>query len=92
MDQGFNKIESLVTGVESRVRGLEQREAGCQPMINQRLDQAMLKINEHDADLRTLKETIAELKHTNKILTWLGGILGSVLLVWLISQLLGLIA
>lgn len=92
MDRGFSELKEIMTGVEGRVRGLENREAGCQPMVNSRLDAVWKRVDEHDADLKTMKETIAALKHTNTILSWLGGILGSALLLWLIGQLLGLIA
>jgi hypothetical protein len=91
MEQGFTKLESIMTGVEGRVRGLEQREAGCQPIITQRLDAAWKTIDEHTGEIKRLSDAILELRQTNKILTWLGGLIGGATLLWLVSNLLGLI-
>jgi predicted phage-related endonuclease len=91
MEQGFTKLEQIMTGVEGRVRGLEQREAGCQPIVTARMDAAWKKIDEHEVDIKTLKETISELKHANRILTWIGGLLGSTLIIWFITQVIRLI-
>ena len=92
MEQGFNKLESIMTGVEGRVRGLENREAGCQPILTSRLDAVWKRVDEHESDIKKLNEAITALKQTNKILSWLGGIVGGAALLWLITQLLGLIA
>lgn len=91
MEQGFNKLEQIMTGVEGRVRGLETREAGCQPIVNARMDAAWKKIDEHDAEIKDLRATLAELKQTNKILAWLGGLVGSAFVLWVVGFFLGLI-
>ena len=91
MEQGFAKLETIMTGVEGRVRGLEQREAGCQPIISSRLDAAWKTIDEHTAEIKRLSDAILELKQTNKILTWLGGLMGGATVLWLLGNLLGLI-
>jgi hypothetical protein len=91
MEQGFNKLEQIMTGVEGRVRGLEQREAGCQPIVTARMDAAWKKIDEHEVEINQMSDAIVELKQTNRLLTWLGGIVGSALLIWIVSQLMGLI-
>lgn len=91
MEQGFNKLESIMTGVEGRVRGLETREAGCQPIITSRIDAAWREIEAHKMEIKKLSDAILELKQTNRILTWLGGLLGSAIVLWIVGQLLGLI-
>lgn len=91
MDRGFNEMKELLTGVEGRVRGLEQREAGCQPIVTARMDAAWKKIDEHEADIKAMKDTLSGLKTANKIMTWIGGLLASSLIVWFVSQVTGLL-
>ncbi len=98
MDRGFGEMKEMLTGIDSRVRRLENSEAGCQPLVNARLDAAWRKIEEHSADIeelekaqKSLLETISELKQANRILTWIGGLLGSAVVLWVVSQLLALV-
>jgi FtsZ-binding cell division protein ZapB len=91
MDAGFREVKEAIQAFESRVRAVEQQHAGCQPLLQSRIDAAWRKIDEHDTDIKALHQMVTELKQTNRILTWLGGILGSALLIWLISQILGLL-
>lgn len=91
MDRGFSELKEIMTGVEGRVRGLETREAGCQPMVTSKIDAVAKRVDEHEAELKTLKENVAELKHSNRIMSWIGGLLSSTLIVWFISQLVRLI-
>jgi hypothetical protein len=91
MEQGFNELKQIMTGVEGRVRGLENREAGCQPIVNARMDAVWKRVDEHDAEIKELRSTITELKQTNKILTWLGGLVGSAFVLWVVGFFLGLI-
>jgi chromosome segregation ATPase len=91
MDAGFREIKEMLQPLERRVRDIEQREDRSQPLTQSRLDAAWRKIDEHSADLKALNETIVQLKQTNKILSWLGGLLGSAIILWVIGQLLGLI-
>jgi hypothetical protein len=99
MDRGFEELKGLMIGYEGRLRGIETREAGCQPIINSRMDAAWKAIDVHSADIKahtediqSMKQTIVELKRTNALLSWIGGLSGSAIIVWLIGQLLGLIA
>lgn len=86
MDQGFTRLEAVMTGVEGRVRGLEQREAGCQPIVSSRMDAAWKKIDEHTAELKDLHDAVKALQHANRIITWIAGIAGSSLVLWFMSQ------
>lgn len=99
MDRGFEELKGLMVGYEGRLRGVETREAGCQPIINARMDAAWKAIDGHSADIKEheeeiqqMKQTIVELKRTQALLAWIGGLLGSAIVLWVISQLLGLIA
>lgn len=91
MQAGFNELKTLIQNVDQRVRAIETQEAGCQPLVNSRLAAVEAKASAHDKDIADLKTTIAELKHNNKLLTWIGGITGTALIGWLITQLLSLI-
>lgn len=91
MESNFSELKVLLRNFEERVRLVETREAGCYPVIQQRMDAAWRTIDQHSADIKALNETIISLKQSNRILTWLGGLLGSTLILWLAGQLLGLI-
>jgi hypothetical protein len=41
--------------------------------------------------IKDLRATLAELKQTNKILAWLGGLVGSAFVLWVVGFFLGLI-
>lgn len=98
IDKGFSELRETIMGYEARIRILENTQAGCQPLMTSRIDAAFRKIDEHTTKIEALteanqqlKQIITELQHSNKILTWLGGLLGSALLLWLVNQLLVLI-
>jgi uncharacterized coiled-coil protein SlyX len=91
IDKGYDRIEALISKVDERVRGLERVEAGDHPLINRTLVDHSKTIERHDDLLKAIMLDISALKHTNKILSWLGGIMGSTVIVWVVGQLLGLI-
>lgn len=91
MDQGFSRLENILSTFENRVRGLENREAGCQPLITSRLDAAWREIDSHTAEIKKLNEVITELRQANRIITWLGGTVGGAIILWIVGQTLGLI-
>jgi len=106
MEKGFAKLEDIMTGVESRVRGLEQREAGCSPMVNAKLDAAWKAIDELKTANALQSDTNAELRKENETLRLLVnklenqvaiiatglGLIGGTAVGWLVGKLLGLIA
>jgi hypothetical protein len=67
---------------------LENDEAGAHPLMESRIDAAWRKIEEHDRRMKTLEDMAARLDHNNRLLSWLGGILGSTVIVWLVMQIL----
>jgi hypothetical protein len=106
MERGFNELKEIISGFEVRVRGLETREAGCQPLVNSELKAAWRKIDEHGTEIAVLKELIktqndaiqalqlvaTELKRTQALISWVGGVVGGAALLWFVSKLMGLIA
>lgn len=89
--QDFMEIKTTLASIEERVRKLENNEAGCHPLMESRLDAAWRKLDEHDKRMLILSEAVSQLQHTNKLLTWIGGLLGSTVLIWLLTQILGVI-
>lgn len=88
MRAGFEEIKKLIGGIDERLRRLEMNEAGCQPIINQRLDAAWRKLDEleHGADDRQTRLLKLE-NHVSvltKILTFIGTVVGTqvLLLIW----------
>ncbi len=83
-----SEIKIMLKDIETRVRKLETYEAGSHPLIESRVDAAWRKIEEHDKRLDNLSHIVAKLDQSNRLLTWLGGILGSTVLIWLVTQIL----
>jgi predicted RNase H-like nuclease (RuvC/YqgF family) len=88
---GITEIKQMLNGIEERVRALENREAGSHPLMESRIDAAWRKLDEHDQRIKALEEMIVSLHNSNRLMAWLGGILGSTVLIWLITQLLEVI-
>jgi len=82
------EIKQMLRGIEERVRVLETHEAGSHPLMESRIDVALRKIEEHDRRIKTLEDMVVKLDDNNRLLSWLGGILGSTVIVWLITQIL----
>lgn len=89
--QDIGEIKSMLREVETRVRALENNEAGDHPVMQSKIDAAWRKLDEHDRRMMTMEHAIARLEQSNKILTWLGGILGSTVAIWLVTQILQVI-
>ncbi len=118
----IQRIETIVTEISERVRGLEMREAGCSPLMTSQMSAAFRNLDNHEgrlkvletsitqkaakseveADLKERREkvdkeidailaTLAELKSTNKILAWVGGLVGSAIVLYIINAVLHLI-
>ena len=88
---GIDDIKNMLKQVEERVRKLENNEAGAHPLMESRIDAAWRKIDEHDKRLDTLAQMVSKLDQSNRLMAWLGGILGSTVLIWLVTQILQLL-
>lgn len=82
------EIKAMLKDIEARVRKLENNEAGAHPLMESRIDAAWRKIDEHDKRLESLAQMVTRLEQSNRVMTWLGGILGSTVLIWLVTQIL----
>jgi hypothetical protein len=82
------EIKQMLRAVEERVRALENHEAGSHPLMESKIDAAWRKIEEHDRRMKSMEDVVARLDHSNRLMTWLGGILGSTVLIWLVTQIL----
>lgn len=85
---GLDEIRAALRDIDGRLRALEQSEAGTHPLINARLDAAWRKIESHETRIKNAEEQILGLREANRLLTWIGGILGSTVIVWLMMQVL----
>ncbi len=93
MKSGFAKMEELITRYEERLRGLEQREAGCQPLMVSRLDAAWKKIDSHDARMSALSDDLQKMAETARFLEtvakWLLGIVTAMIIAIAVAALTG---
>ena len=73
------------------MRKLENNEAGAHPLMESKIDAAWRKIDEHEKRLEMLTQVVNKLDQSNRLMAWLGGILGSTVLIWLVTQILGVV-
>jgi predicted RNase H-like nuclease (RuvC/YqgF family) len=86
------EIKQTLHSVEERVRTLETHEAGSHPLMDNRIDTAWQKLKEHDDRIKMLEEMMTKLVQSNRVITWLGAVLASAMLVWLVTQVMEMIA
>lgn len=89
MEKGFNRLEAIMTGVETRVRTVENKEASCSPIMGSRVDAAWREIDKHTAQIQTLEDMLHKLVQTNNILKWLLGVITAIGTATLIKLLFG---
>lgn len=88
---GIDDIKRLLQQLEERVRALEHSDAASHPLMQARLDTAWQRLNDHEKRIIMLTDITTHLKHTNRTMLWFASILGSTVIVWLITQILGII-
>jgi len=88
---GIDDIKDMLKHMEERIRRLENNEASTHPLMESKIDAAWRKIDDHEKRLETLTQVVNKLDQSNRLMAWLGGILGSTVAIWLITQVLGLI-
>ena len=91
MAEDIGEIKTMLERLDSRIRTLENSDASAHPLLQSRLDAAWRTIDVHEGRIKRLEELVSELRHANKLLTWIGALLGSTVIVWLITQLLQVI-
>lgn len=98
VEKGFSELKDMLQGFDTRVREMEKQEASCKPLLDNQISAAWRKIDEHSTEIKVLdlavtelKLIIVELKRTQTMLSWLGGLLGSTVVIWIVSQILGTI-
>lgn len=87
----IGEIKAMLKSIEDRVRTLETNEAGSHPLIESRIDLAFREIEQTKTRITVMEKMVGRLDHANRLLTWIGGLLGSAVLTWLIAQILAVI-
>ena len=79
MDRNFGEVKAMLQGFDERLRSLENREAGCQPMVQSRIDAAWRKLDDHDTKISAANTNhlhlMNQVKNLYSILNWILGIL-----------------
>lgn len=98
MEKGFSEIKAMLAGYEARTRALEQQEAGCQPIITNKVENLALKAAETEKliaavklEVDAIRAQVQELQASNRLLKWFAGVVGSSVVVWLMANVLGLV-
>lgn len=84
IEKGFDELKEMLKGFDERVRAVEQREAGCQPIITARLDAAFRKIDDHDLRLITVEKHADRMMAAYQFMLFMGSALGLsvIALIW----------
>jgi len=91
MQQGFDEIKDMLRSYEERTRAIEQREAGCQPIMHARLDAMQQYIIDHNTKFTTksqqinsLEKQVARLAGMYNFFVFIGSALGLsvIALIW----------
>lgn len=91
MSDDITAIKAMLERLDERIRALENSDASAHPLMQSRLDAAWRTIDVHENRIKRLEEMVSELRQANKLLSWIGALLGSTVIVWLITQLLQVI-
>jgi len=91
MDKGFEKLERILSNIEERVRCLENREAACQPTIDNKIESVERQVAAHDLEIKALRDIVRTVTQQVKWVTGIGSLMGSSVILWLVGKLLGLI-
>lgn len=86
IDTGFADVKGLLLSYEKRLRDVEQREAGCQPLLNSRISAVEKTVNEHD---ETIKKLVLVSDRLENISRWILGIFTSLVVVLLTAYITG---
>jgi hypothetical protein len=100
MEKGFDEIKAMLRFFDERVRGVETREASCQPVVINRLNSVNDDLEEHDSSIKELTilansqataitKMIEAQNHLNRLLKWGLGIVTAVITVFVIALMTG---
>ena len=92
VEKGFDELKCMLRKSEERVRAVENVEATCNPMTMKRLTDIENDVLANGKDIKALKEIVTGLQHTNKVLSWILGVLtvvGTSLIITLITKMVG---
>lgn len=77
LDQGFGELKTLLYSFDGRLRAIEHMEAGCQPIVTQRIDGVLKTLSDHETRLATKSQQINTLeKQVQKMLDMYEGLAG----------------
>jgi chromosome segregation ATPase len=91
MAEDIQAIKTMLERMDERIRTLENSDAAAHPLLQSRVDAAWRVIDVHEAKINELTATVSELRQANRLLAWLSGIIGSTVIVWIVTQILGVI-
>lgn len=93
MDRQFNEIKEMLLRYDERLRRLETREAACSPLIGSKLDAAWRKIDNHEAEMASMRKNVADMAKVvdrlESVAKWLLGIFTALIVSLVIAFLTG---
>jgi hypothetical protein len=100
MEKGFDEIKAMLRFFDERVRGVENREASCQPVVISRLNSISDDLEEHALSIKELTnlantqanaimKMIEAQNHLDRLLKWGLGIVTAVITMFVIALMTG---
>lgn len=87
MDAGFRRTESKLDDLERRIRDGEH----FQPVFQSRLEAVERQLSDNCKQTEALEKAVITLNHAISLARWLGLTAGGALILWLVSNILGLL-
>jgi hypothetical protein len=91
MRQGFGEIKTMLQALDNRVRAIEQNEAGCYPVMTQRIDNTFVRLNELEKCGDDREKRLFGLEHDMRVMQkalWFVGSAAGTAIMALLWQLL----
>lgn len=101
----LTKLETMLEASERNRNEFRNQYERSHATLKAEVDAAHRRIDDHErhtaekveefdmarAELKALTNAVLELRQANKIITWLGGLVGSSFILWVVGRLLGLL-
>jgi len=86
VDRGFGELKEMLRSFDERLRKTEQAQAGCQPLVEMKVNAAWKKLDEHDEAITNMTKSVDKLSEIGK---WLLGIITAMIISFLIALVTG---
>lgn len=88
IDARLSRIDANIGTLDERLRGMETSSDQQHPLIDERISKLSKAMAEHEERLRRLEEAMVKMEQTNRLLTWVIGLVAAGTVGWIVTNLL----